>query len=111
MYFTTILIGILPVLASAHSESGHSHAGLPKILGGRKVVEFMRTRNLLDHLAAPEAGMKMIERTIENVAEAGAEIFNRGSTGSTTTCGEDVASCATGLCCSLAGYIHLIPAF
>lgn len=93
MRSATLLLAALPALIHAHAE-GDVHIGLPKIMGGSKFLEKLKTRNIF----AEAFGAHPAAVQARSHAE-GAHIESRVA----TTCGSGVGNCDAGYCCSAAG--------
>ncbi|KAH8683189.1 hypothetical protein BGZ60DRAFT_524529 [Tricladium varicosporioides] len=97
MKVTSIIVGGLAALASAHSDHREDHAGLPKLMGGRKFLSELKARGALPS-ALEDAAMLVEERQepVESTLEVRQNANGR--------CGVGFgAKCTTG-CCSAAGF-------
>ncbi|CAG8971104.1 hypothetical protein HYALB_00010681 [Hymenoscyphus albidus] len=89
MKYTTIIVGAIASVTSAHSVSSDANAVVPQLLGGRKFLSEMKARGALPDAAVPAH------------IEAKREVVERQNTEG--RCGPGFGSCATG-CCSGAGW-------
>lgn len=97
MKLQLLLLGALASATLAHSS--HEGPSMPKLLGARQFLSTLKARN-----AVPEALADHAEERQEphNTVQA---LESRQLGGTDGQCGPGVASCATGSCCSPAGYV------
>jgi hypothetical protein len=94
MKFTSILAGSLASLASAHSDPREAHSGVPKLMGGRSFLSYLRARNALPDLSA-----------VADVEEREPPVYLEERQDANGRCGVGFgASCAAGECCSPEGW-------
>lgn len=89
MRSTVVLLATISALSSAHSDPRDVHAGLPKLVGGSKLMANLKRRNLFSDAVTSGGGP----------VEAGPQLEARF----TETCGPGVGNCDAGYCCSAAG--------
>jgi hypothetical protein len=97
MKYTTLLVGALASIASAHSDPRDVHAGIPKMLGGRKFLAELRAKNALP---APIPVEKRAPTVVNPRAEENLEERQINPDG---MCGPGIGYCASTQCCSLEG--------
>lgn len=94
MKFSTILLGALASIASAHSDPREAHAGIPQIVGGRKFLSELKARAALSDAPVVRAHVEQRRKSLEHGIEKRQN--NDGQ------CGPGFGSC-TSNCCSAAG--------
>jgi hypothetical protein len=106
MKYTTLVVTAVASLAAAHSDPRDVHAGIPKMLGGRKFLAELKAKNSL-----PDA-LQMEKRApapapvvdVEKRGEVEGELEKRQpGVDPTGQCGPGFGVCPTGQCCSIEG--------
>ena len=101
MKYTTLVVAALASIAGAHSDPRDVHAGIPKMLGGRKFLAELRAENALP---APLAMEKREEKREPNVRlMRSVEDLEERQTSTNGQCGPGLGHCPTGQCCSIEG--------
>jgi hypothetical protein len=101
MKYTTLVATALASIASAHSDPRDVHAGIPKMLGGRKFLAELRAKNALPAPLMMERREEKREpdvqvmRSVEDLEER--QISTNGE------CGPGLGHCPAGQCCSIEG--------
>lgn len=91
MKYSTVLVGGLASIASAHSVARDANAVVPQLVGGRKFLSEMKARGSLPEAAIPAH--------TEAKREVGEMVERQNADG---RCGPGFGACTTG-CCSGAG--------
>lgn len=97
MKYTTLVVGALASIASAHSDPREGHAGIPKMLGGRKFLAELRAKNVLP---APVRVEKKA-RAVENPRAA--KPLDDRQINPDGMCGPGIGYCSATQCCSPEG--------
>lgn len=92
MKYSTVLVGGLASIASAHSVARDANSVVPQLVGGRKFLSEMKARGALPEAAIPAAHT-------ETKREAAGVVERQNADG---RCGPGFGKCTTG-CCSGAG--------
>lgn len=101
MKYTTLVVGALAFIASAHSDPRDVHAGIPKMLGGRKFLAELRAKNALPEPIRVEERAEKRAPMVENPRmEQSLEERQINPDG---MCGPGIGYCASTQCCSLEG--------
>jgi len=101
MKYTTLVVGALASIASAHSDPRDVHAGIPKMLGGRKFLAELRAKNALPEPIRVEERAEKRAPMVENPRmEQSLEERQINPDG---MCGPGIGYCASTQCCSLGG--------
>ncbi|KAN0103372.1 family 4 carbohydrate esterase [Hyaloscypha variabilis] len=98
MKYTTLVATALASIASAHSDPRDVHAGIPKMLGGRKFLAELRAKNALPAPLMMEKREPDVQvmRSVEDLEER--QISTNGE------CGPGLGHCPAGQCCSIEGW-------
>ena len=106
MKYTTLVAAAIASIASAHSDPRDVHAGIPKMLGGRKFLADLRRENALPEALRVEKREPVVEvekreptvKFMDSVEELeGRQVSTNGQ------CGPQFGHCPAGQCCSAAG--------
>lgn len=96
MKYITLVVGALASIASAHSDPRDVHAGIPKMLGGRKFLAELRAKNALPAPVQIEQRAPIVEELVEEDLEE-RQINPNGQ------CGPGLGYCPSTQCCSIEG--------
>ena len=94
---TLVVVGALASLAAAHSDPRDVHAGIPKMVGGRKFLAELKAKNAL-----PEA-LQIEKRDVFEFTENQIEGLEERQVSTNGQCGKGFGKCPTTQCCSLEG--------
>lgn len=97
MKFPTLVVGALASLATAHSDPRDVHAGIPKMVGGRKFLAELKAKNAL-----PEA-LQIEKRDVFEFTENQIEGLEERQVNANGQCGKGFGKCPTTQCCSIEG--------
>jgi hypothetical protein len=106
MKYTALIVAAIASIASAHSDPRDVHAGIPKVLGGRKFLAELRAEKAFPEalkVEKREPGVQVERREpvvefMNSVEELeGRQISTNGQ------CGPSFGHCPAGQCCSPAG--------
>jgi len=103
MKYTTLVVGALASIASAHSDPRDVHAGIPKMLGGRKFLAELKAKKALPEPIRVEGRAEKEKRApvVENPRmEQSLEERQINPNG---MCGPGIGYCASTQCCSIEG--------
>jgi hypothetical protein len=92
MKYATLVVGALASIASAHSDPRDVHAGIPKMLGGRKFLAELKAKDALPAPIQIEQSPPAMEAHVEE-----RQINPDGM------CGPGIGYCAETECCSPEG--------
>jgi hypothetical protein len=92
MKYITLVVGALASLASAHSDPRDVHAGIPKMLGGKKFLAELRAKSALPAPVQIEQREAAVEEGLEE-----RQINPNGQ------CGPGLGYCPSTQCCSIEG--------
>ena len=98
MKYSTLVAAALASIASAHSDPRDVHAGIPKMLGGRKFLAELRAKNELPEplmMEKREGPNVQVMRSVEDLEER--QVSTNGQ------CGPGFGHCPAGQCCSIEG--------
>lgn len=98
MKYSTLVVGALASVGAAHSDPRDIHAGIPKMLGGRKLMAELRAENALPEALKMEKREPVVQhmRSVEELEER--QISTNGQ------CGPGFGHCPAGQCCSIEGW-------
>ncbi|TPX11180.1 uncharacterized protein E0L32_000998 [Thyridium curvatum] len=105
MHWSTVVVAALAGIATAHGGDDHLH-GLPKIVGGRKILSELRARRF-EPGRAPPPNVARAERNQASEGPSLPPLGRRQNGGTSGRCGPGRGSCAGGYCCSAEGWCGL----
>jgi hypothetical protein len=104
MKYTTLVVGALASIASAHSDPRDVHAGIPKMMGGRKFLAELRAKNALPEPIRVEQRAEKRAPIVEEMVEEGLmENLEERQINPDGMCGPGIGVCAASQCCSPEG--------
>lgn len=102
MRYTTLVVAALASVAIAHSDPRDVHAGIPKMLGGRKFLAELRKKNMLPDALKIEKKSPAPAPAVEKREQVEGELDERQIDPS-GQCGPGYGYCPAGQCCSIEG--------
>jgi hypothetical protein len=104
MKYATLVVAAVASLATAHSDPRDVHAGIPKMLGGRKFLAELRAKNALpDSLRIEKKAPTPVTHVEKRRAVEGELEERQTGIDPTGQCGPGFGVCPTGQCCSIEG--------
>jgi hypothetical protein len=106
MKYTTLVVVAITSIAGAHSDPRDVHAGVPKMLGGRKFLAELRAEKALPEALnvekrEPDVQVEKREPVVEFMNSV--EELEERQVSTNGQCGPSFGHCPAGQCCSIEG--------
>lgn len=107
MKYTTLVVAAIASIAGAHSDPRDVHAGIPKMLGGRKFMAELRAEKALPEALKvkkrePDVQVEKREPVVEFMNSV--EELEERQISTNGQCGPSFGHCPAGQCCSIEGW-------
>jgi hypothetical protein len=105
MKYSALVVAAIASIASAHADPRDVHAGIPKMLGGRKFLAELRAENALPEalrVEKRETGAPVKREPTVKFMDSVEELEER-QVSTNGQCGPASGHCPAGQCCSAAG--------